>query len=210
MRPRLRRFALTVHVVSSVGLLGAVVAFLALAIVGVASRNASTAGLYASMETIGWLVIVPFGFAALLSGVVQSLCTEWGLFRHYWVLCKFVLTIGATILLLLHMGVVDRAANIAAGRIPFDANVHSLQTRLVFDAGLAIMVLFVTTALSIYKPWGMTAYGRRQQQRALNHVTGSLVGDLRSTQQRWVYALVVIGVFALVVILHLTGVVGRH
>ena len=109
------------------------------------------------------------------------------------------------------MRVADRAASIAAGGISFDANLHPLQTRLAVDAGLAILVLLATTTLSIYKPWGMTAYGRRKQQTSLNGVNSSLPGDRQSTARPpWVYALVVIGVFAIVVILHLTGIVGRH
>jgi hypothetical protein len=40
LTPGLRKFALTAHVVSSVGWLGAVVAFLALAVVGLASEDA--------------------------------------------------------------------------------------------------------------------------------------------------------------------------
>ena len=42
MAPSLRKFALTVHVTSSVGWLGAVAAFLALAVAGLTSRDAQT------------------------------------------------------------------------------------------------------------------------------------------------------------------------
>jgi hypothetical protein len=40
MRPRLRKFALTAHVTSSVGWLGAVAGFLALAVAGLTSQDA--------------------------------------------------------------------------------------------------------------------------------------------------------------------------
>src|SRR5438876_8144523 len=97
MTPRLRKFALTAHVTSSVGWLGAVVAYLALAIAGLTSQDAQRVrAACLAMELIGWFVIVPCSLAALLTGVVQSLGTEWGLFRHYWILVKFLLTIGAT------------------------------------------------------------------------------------------------------------------
>lgn len=39
MTPRLRKFALTAHVTSSVGWLGAVATFLALAVVGLTSQD---------------------------------------------------------------------------------------------------------------------------------------------------------------------------
>lgn len=54
---------------------------------------------YLVTALIGWVVIVPPSFAALATGLVQSLVTEWGLFRHYWIASKFVLTVGAMIVL---------------------------------------------------------------------------------------------------------------
>src|SRR5882762_9473464 len=103
MTPRLRRIGLTAHIVTSVGWLGAVGAFLALSIAGVTSHDADTVrSAYLSMNLIGEFVIVPMSFAALATGLVQALGTEWGLLRYTWVLLKFVLTVGATVLLLLH------------------------------------------------------------------------------------------------------------
>ena len=101
MTPRLRKVALTAHITFSVGWLGAVVAYLALAIAGLTGDDVSMArAAYLSMELIGWFVIVPFSLASLLTGLVQSLGTQWGLFRHYWILVKFLLTTGATVVLL--------------------------------------------------------------------------------------------------------------
>lgn len=71
-------------------------------------------GAYLAMEVTGWYVIVPLAFAALLTGLVQSLGTTWGLFRHYWVLAKLALTALATLLLLLHMRVAEQVAHTAA------------------------------------------------------------------------------------------------
>src|SRR5437763_7261258 len=89
MTPGLRKFALTAHITFSVGWLGAVAAYLAVAIAGLVSRDAQMlrSG-FSTMELTGWFVIVPLSFAALLTGLVQSLGTEWGLFRFYWVVVK--------------------------------------------------------------------------------------------------------------------------
>ena len=115
MTPRLRKFALTAHVTSSVGWLGSVGAFLALAVAGLTSQDAQMVrAAYLAMELTGWFVIVPLSFASLLTGLVQSLGTEWGLFRHYWVLTKFLITIIATFLLLLHMQPTRHVADVAA------------------------------------------------------------------------------------------------
>ncbi|MFE3559240.1 hypothetical protein ACFXKW_30930 [Streptomyces sp. NPDC059193] len=82
--PRLRKLTLTLHVTASVGWLGAVAAFLALAVAGLTSGASQTVrGAYLAMDVIGWYVIVPFSVASLLTGVVQSFGTVWGLLRHY-------------------------------------------------------------------------------------------------------------------------------
>lgn len=105
LSPTWRKLALSAHVASSVGWFGAVVAFLALAVIGL--RGGGDDGMirsaYIVMEAIGWFVIVPFSVASLVTGLVQSLGTQWGLFRHYWVLAKLLITVGASVLLLVHM-----------------------------------------------------------------------------------------------------------
>ena len=68
MRPGVRKLALTVHIATTVGWLGAVVAFLGLAIVGLTSGDAQTVrGAYLVMEPITWFVLVPLALASLLT-----------------------------------------------------------------------------------------------------------------------------------------------
>src|SRR5258708_32437212 len=74
MTPRLRKFMFLAHVTSSIGWLGSVVAYLALAVSGLAGKDVVLArSAYVSLELIGWGGIVPFTLAALLTGVVHTL-----------------------------------------------------------------------------------------------------------------------------------------
>lgn len=151
----------------SVGWLGAVASFLVVSVAGVTSPAPDVVrGAYVTMNVIGLNLIVPLSFLALLTGLVQSLGTDWGLVRYYWVLVKFVLTMGATMVLLLHQftAVAEAAGQVAispAGTLP---NLGRLGTQLVVDAGLAAAVLLGLTAISIVKPWGRRAYGRSKLQ----------------------------------------------
>ncbi|WP_209313979.1 hypothetical protein [Blastococcus sp. TF02A-35] len=166
MPPAVRKTALTVHVAASVGWLGAVAAFLALAVVGLTSTDGSTVrGTYVAAAVVTWFVIVPLCLASLLSGIVQSLGTPWGLFRHYWVVVKLALTLGATLLLLVHTQPIDHLAAVATDTGIFGADLHGMRVQLVVDAGLATLVLLATTALATVKPRGMTRYGQRMQRR---------------------------------------------
>ena len=161
MAPGVRKFVLTAHVASSVGWLGAVVAYLALAIAALTLQDAQTVrAAWIAMELTGWFVIVPLALASLLIGLVNALGTPWGLFRHYWVLVKFLLTVFATIILLLHMPTVSYFAGVAAETD--GANVFGLRGELI-HAGGGLLVLLVTTTLAVYKPRGMTRYGWRKQ-----------------------------------------------
>ncbi len=207
MTLRLRKFALTAHVTFSVGWLGAVGVFLALAVAGLTSQDAQLVrATYLAMELTGWFVIVPLSLASLPTGLVMSLGTEWGLFRHYWVLTKFLITVLATILLLVHMQPVGHLARVVAETTLARGELAGLRVQLVADAGAALLALLVATALSVYKPRGMTRYGRRKQQ-ALG-VSGVVPGRGPITNTlRWVKVLGIIAVILvlLFVVLHLTG-----
>lgn len=218
LTPHLRKFVITVHIILSVGWLGAVVAYLALAIVGLTSHDAKLVrAAYLSMELIGWFVIIPFGLATLLAGLVESLGTQWGLFRHWWVLVKFLLTTSATIILLRHMQAVTRMSGVAAETILSATDFRALRIQLVVHAGGGLLVLLAATVLSVYKPWGMTPYGRRKQQERREvsladlpaHPEFAIGQGLTSTTRtpRWVYVVGIhaIGLALLLVVMHLAG-----
>ncbi len=173
MTPRLRKFALTAHVVSSVGWLGSVAGFEALAVAGLASQDANMVrAAYLAMEPTAWFVIVPFAFASLLTGLVVSLGTKWGLFRHYWVLVKFLINILAIIILLLHTQLIGYVAGATADTtLLFSENLRGPRIQLVAISGAALLALLVATTLAVYKPQGMTWYGARKQheQRKESH-----------------------------------------
>jgi hypothetical protein len=162
MTPAIRKLALTIHLTSSVGWIGAVIAYLALGVSAVSSQDAQTVrAAWIAMELVGWFVIVPLALAALLTGLVMSLGTPWGLFRHYWVLISLVLTVLSTAILLLHMPTVSAQANVA--READGANLGGLGGDL-FHAGVGLLVLLVILALNVFKPQGLTPYGWRKQQ----------------------------------------------
>ena len=162
MTPAVRKVALTAHVVASVGWLGAVAAFLALAVVGLTSQDAATVrGVYLVMEPAAWFVLVPLAVASLLTGLLQSLVTTWGLFRHYWVVFKLVINLVATTVLLIYMETFTYMAAVAADP---DAELGAVRNSSpLLHAALALLLLLVATTLAVYKPRGLTRYGRRKQ-----------------------------------------------
>jgi hypothetical protein len=207
MTPEIRKLALTAHVTSSVSWMGAVGAFLALALAGLTSEAPDLVrASYLAMQLTGWFVIVPLSLAALPSGLLMSLGTEWGLFRHYWIVVKLVITVLATILLLVHMQPVGHLARAVAEETLARGEMAGLRLQLVADAGAALIALLIATALSIYKPRGTTRSGREQLQTRI----GSRSAPVSAGASSRVCWPTVVGVLALVlvllfVVLHLSG-----
>jgi hypothetical protein len=164
MGPRLRKAALTTHVCSSVGWLGAIAAFLPIAVAGNAGHDAQLVRAASmAMTWTGWYVLVPLSFASLLTGLLQSLGSVWGLFRHYWVLAKLLINILANVMLVMFMQVLSSTGY-------GDSNAP------VLHAVIAFVLLLVATVISIYKPSGITPYGWRKQhmRRAQEAPLGTL------------------------------------
>jgi hypothetical protein len=117
------------------------------------------------MELTGWYVLIPLCVASLVTGLIMSLGTPWGLFRHYWVLVKFVITVVSAIILFMYTQTLEQL-----GAMARDAalTINDLRNGSpVLHSGLAVLALLVNTTLSVYKPRGMTKYGRRKQHEQL-------------------------------------------
>jgi hypothetical protein len=178
----------------SVGWLGAVLAYLVVAIAGLTSLDPQLVkGTYVTMQLMAWFVIVPFAIAALLSGLVQSLGTEWGLFRHYWVLAKFALTTVGTVILLLHAPRVSEMAVRAAESALASGDYGQQRVALVIHAAGGLAMLLTATVLSVFKPWGKTAHGKGEPGARKRYL---LIG-----------AAIALGI---IVALHISGGAPRH
>lgn len=150
---------LTTHITFSVGWIGTVAAFLTLSIVGLIGNDPTVRACYIAMEVIAWFIIVPFCIASLLTGLIQALGTHWGLFKHWWILVKLILTVIATLILLLHMQPISYLGEVAMQKVISFDELRNLRVRLVADAGAAILVLVAITTVSVYKPWGKIQFG---------------------------------------------------
>lgn len=160
MTPGLRKFALTAHVAWWVGSLGAVAGFLVLAVAGLTSKDSQMVrAAYLAMELTACYVIVPLVLASLVTGLVQSLGTPWGLLRHYWVVAKLLLNLVVTVVLLLQLELIGYLADVAAETMFSNTDLYGLRISPVIHAAGGLLVLLLPVALSLYKPRGLTPYG---------------------------------------------------
>jgi hypothetical protein len=158
----LRRLALLFHVLVSVGFPGAVAAFFSLAMLAMVDGDgALSLAIYRCLEPLTVDVILPLCGLSLASGLVSSLGTPWGLLRHWWVLVKLLLTLPSTAILVMHL--MPIAAMARANSL--GVATRETQLQLVLASGLALLVLVLLTALSIYKPRGLTGLGTASAAR---------------------------------------------
>lgn len=164
MAPVLRRFVLLVHVTTSIGFLGAVAAYVALAATASTAAPAIASAAWAGIAIVVWYVVVPLAFTSLIVGVVSGLGTPWGLFRYYWVLAKLFLTIVAVVVLLLQLDAINFMASPAHQGIVPNGD-HGAGIGLLVHGLGGMVVLLIIVVLSIYKPRGLTKYGWRRQSQ---------------------------------------------
>lgn len=215
--PAVRKFTFATHVTSSAGWIGAVFVFLALASIALVSRDERTVrGAYLLMAPAAWLVLVPLAHASLLSGIALSLGTPWGLFRHYWVALKLAITLFSTVILLIYMGTFRQMAGVAADPVVQLGLIRNPSP--VVHAVLALILLLIATWLAVYKPFGMTPYGKRitaEGGRPVSRASVALPAS-RSTSETqtpmWMYVIgfAVLVVMIVAVLLHLSGTSFRH
>jgi hypothetical protein len=151
--PRTYKLLLTVHIMSSVGWLGVVLGKLVLALAAATADSADvTDALLVGLNAIN-LAFAPAATGAILSGVLLSLGTRWGLLRHYWVVAKLFLTVG----------VFGTAVQVVPRFLGLNVEEPTLlglpwapAVLLAFAAGHLVM-LGTATVLAVYKPWGRIA-----------------------------------------------------
>jgi hypothetical protein len=159
MSPELRKLSLTAHLIASIGWVGALAVFLAHALVSYSATDVQLVrGAALAMDVSAWFVILPLAIGALATGLIHALATPWGLFRHYWIVFKLVLTGVATLVLLLKLGPIsDLRAQLD---VVSPGEMSGLRTSLLFHAVGGLLVLLAVATLGVYKPAGRTPYRR--------------------------------------------------
>ncbi|MFC7329970.1 hypothetical protein [Marinactinospora rubrisoli] len=149
-----RRTLNCVHAVISTAWLGAHAAVVVLLAIGLAADTPERAGTgYGAAEMLMTGFTRPAGFAALATGLLLAVTTPWGLFRHYWVFGKLLLTAALVVggNLSLTPAVRAMAAATEGGTVlpPSDERLA-----LLVPLCVSLGFLVAATVLSLLKPFG--------------------------------------------------------
>jgi hypothetical protein len=125
-------------------------------------------GIYQAMDIAARFVVLPLLLLSLATGVIQGLGTIWGLFRHYWVTVKLLVTLFVTLVLALQLELIGSLADKAEQVAFLEPGYRNLRFSPLLHAGAGFLILLIPLALSIYKPKGVTRHGWRQLQAGRN------------------------------------------
>ena len=141
---RARHIVLTIHIVTSVGLLGDSAGYLALAIR--TSTIDDPALVHDSLETLNMFSLVfgiPLSFGALLSGLALGIGTRWGVFKYPWVVAKLALIVTVVLVGAFVIGPASNQMLDGEG---------DTTGRLIAAAAYDVVALTAATAISVFKP----------------------------------------------------------
>jgi len=148
LSPKVRRAVLTVHIVTSVGLLGDCATLLAASLYAAGADDpAAATSTYELMSVFSFVFGIPLSFASLISGLVIGFATKWGVLRHWWVTAKLLLIVSVILVGALVIG--------PSEAIMIDGD-GGRETALSIAAGYQIAALLLATSLSVFKPRGRT------------------------------------------------------
>ena len=134
---------------------------LALAVLNISNPLAENDGMLAGINLAGhqadiWVVVIPGAFGCLLTGLLYALFTPWGFFKHGWLICKWVITIGAILSGTFLLGVweesmleLSKAQGLAALS---DPGYLSVKCKHLTGGIVQISMLLLALWLSVFKP----------------------------------------------------------
>ena len=138
-----KKWLLLAHLIFSSIMLGGAVIFLVLSIVAATSTDASViSACYQAMHALSKTSVRASTIGTIVTGVLLSVWTHWGLFRYYWVIAKEVLTLVAIVVgpIGMYMWTLPAGAE----------DLGALWIGII----LQVISLAAIFGLSVLKPWG--------------------------------------------------------
>ncbi len=125
-------------------------------------------GANAAVKLIDDFIIIPSALGCLLTGLLFSLLTNWGFFRHRWLTFKWIATLWAILFGTFFLGpwvngmtAIAEGSRLAALQDPEYLRMRGLN--LGFGLGQFLLLAF-TVFLSTIRPWSRKGRGPRREK----------------------------------------------
>lgn len=115
-------------------------------------------GINLSIQHIDMMVVViPGAIGSLLTGLIYSVYSRWGFFKHNWVIFKWIVTILMILSGTFYLGPWENSVLEISGELGINAladenYLYYEKMNFIFGS-VQIMLLIITVFVSIFKPW---------------------------------------------------------
>ncbi|WP_163337881.1 hypothetical protein [Desulfopila sp. IMCC35008] len=103
------------------------------------------------------VVVIPGAFGCLVTGLIYSSFSNWGYFKHNWLILKWIVTITAILFGTFFLGpwetnMMEISGKLGMSSMSDDEYLYNEKMNLIFGT-IQVLVLMVTIFISIFKPW---------------------------------------------------------
>ena len=124
-----------------------------------ATQEGMLYGMNMSSHLIDVWIVVRFGaLSCLVSGLLYSLLTPWGFFKHKWIVVKWVLTISCILFGMFFLGVHEKnmleLSHMVGNSALVSPEYMIIRNNQFYLSLVQIAFLLFMVSLSVIKPWG--------------------------------------------------------
>jgi hypothetical protein len=115
-------------------------------------------GINSTIHFIDNIIVVIIGaVGCLVTGLVYSIFTNWGFFKHNWLIFKWIVTISAILFGTFFLGVWEKnmmsiSGAIGSAALTDAAYLYNQKMNFIFGA-IQTAILIFTIYVSVFKPW---------------------------------------------------------
>jgi len=103
------------------------------------------------------VVVIPGAFGCLITGLLYSTFSNWGFFKHKWLIFKWFVTVVAILFGTFFLGpwettMMEISGKLGMSSLNDQSYLYNQKMNVIFG-GIQCIVLMITVFISIFKPW---------------------------------------------------------
>ena len=115
-------------------------------------------GINLARNLLGQYIIIPAAVFSVITGVLLCGFTNWGFFKHYWVMAKQLVTLLLIVLGSVWLGPMTKEmtalSEVGRSQVLQNPDYLTLQTTVALGGALQTLALLAVIIVSTVKPWG--------------------------------------------------------
>jgi uncharacterized membrane protein len=103
------------------------------------------------------VVVIPGAFGCLITGLIYSLFSNWGFFKHTWLIFKWIITVAAILFGTLFLGpwettMMEISGKLGMSSLSDQTYLYNEKMNFIFGT-IQVLILMTTIFIPIFKPW---------------------------------------------------------